>query len=333
MRLQNRAGRSRFFTLLGLTVVTVAFVAATRRQLPAALTIAPSSHDFDSVVVQTGVGQTFDFNVTRSPGGGPTDSLVASVTGPNAGDFRVPGRSNRCGGPSLQRAPSCNLGVDFVPTALGVRNATLVVSDTRGNSGTAALTGTGIFGCRVNVVHCNYGDHYSGNLQWTEALTFSSTTGTSSRSSQRIIGVTINVTKGGAFCDGTYTDTSATYESGKMIGFSKARGPIQGPGLLTVEFEKDGGNLVYEVAVACPSAQYTESTTDLISGQTVHRQVQGTPAEMDGREYRSYKLPASAVGIDLSGRVHDTHPDADPVNGGAGTITLVWTLNRVIHVP
>jgi hypothetical protein len=85
--------------------------------------------------------------------------------------------------------------------------------------------------------------------------------------------------------------------------------------------------------VACPSAQYTERSTDVISGQTYTKQVGATPPELDGREWESFEQPASALGIALSGRVHDTHPEEDPTNGVSGTVTLVWTLNRVVHVP
>jgi len=328
----DRTGRS-WFQALGVLVALASIAAAAPHSWPGtALTIAPSSHDFGTVTVGTGVGQGVFFTVTLPPGGGPADSVSVSIAGQNAGDFRLapPAANNECATPQW-RTGSCRLVVEFVARAVGARNASLVVADTRGNRGTATLKGTGAFGCRMNVVTCNYSDHYSGNLQWTEVRTLNNSSGSNDSYAQLTIGVTVNVTGGVAFCDGTYTDTTAARDAGKLIGFSGSHGAIHGQGLFAVEFNMNKG--VYKVTVACPSAQYTYRHTDVISGQTYTKQTASTPPELDGREWETFEQPASALGVALAGSLRDAHPDTDPSNGVSGTVSLTWTLNRVKAVP
>jgi hypothetical protein len=63
-----------------------------------------------------------------------------SIEGPNAGDFA---QSNVCTN-QLAAQSKCTILVNFTPTALGARTATLTVSDDGGESPqTVALTGTG----------------------------------------------------------------------------------------------------------------------------------------------------------------------------------------------
>jgi sugar lactone lactonase YvrE len=66
--------------------------------------------------------------------------LMTSFTGANPADFQVSG--NTCG-MSLNAGASCAVNVDFAPTATGTRSAVLTVTDSAGDSATAAVSGTG----------------------------------------------------------------------------------------------------------------------------------------------------------------------------------------------
>lgn len=100
---------------------------------PAAIVLTPASLTFAATVVnQTSAAQT----ITVSNTGGTSSALSAPVL---TGDFQL--TANTCGA-TLAAQTGCSLSVAFTPTANGVRNGTLAVSDGAGTQ-TASLTGTG----------------------------------------------------------------------------------------------------------------------------------------------------------------------------------------------
>ena len=95
---------------------------------------------FGSQVLTTAAtGQT----VTLANGGTSTLSIYGvALSGVNAADFWL--KATTCG-TTLAASASCNITVQFLPTALGTRSAALLVSNSSGNASlSAALSGTGI---------------------------------------------------------------------------------------------------------------------------------------------------------------------------------------------
>jgi len=110
----------------------------------ASATIVPSSLPFGNQTVSTTSTQQ-SITVTSNGTAGLIISNIA-VTGTNAGDFM---ETTNCpiGGAGLAVGNNCGIFVSMTPTALGARNASVVITDNQGNvSGSqqsVTLTGTG----------------------------------------------------------------------------------------------------------------------------------------------------------------------------------------------
>lgn len=98
-------------------------------------------------------GPAGSYNFCDQPTGGATATQAFTVTatnavtglnisfsGTNPGDFQA--ASNNCG-TSLAAGTSCSINIDFGPSATGSRSAVLSVSDSAGDTATAAVFGTG----------------------------------------------------------------------------------------------------------------------------------------------------------------------------------------------
>jgi hypothetical protein len=83
---------------------------------------------------------TLDYD---QPDIGPVTVTPATVIGPDASSFTI--AYDNCQGAILYPGNSCQLGLRFVPAALGPRTATLAIGDTSGTTD-VALAGTGITG-------------------------------------------------------------------------------------------------------------------------------------------------------------------------------------------
>jgi hypothetical protein len=326
----TRPGRVTF-ALAALVVLTAGAVARF------ALIITPAAHDFGQVIVGA-QGTNFQFKVTVPPGGGPANIIHRQYGGTNALDFRDYSGLFLNVGPniiacadSIPQSGICYFWVEFIPHALGPRSGTIQVWDNRGNSGTATLTGTGIFGCTMYEGLCSYAGAYSGTVSWSGALSIQQ--GAGSTSGPRRIGtwtndITVSVVNGVATCQGSSVHDEKEYEGTRLDQSRKADGVVSGPGIVTVEFKKEDGQLVYQITAACPSAQVTETFTDYLSGQTSTTTSKAKPA--DWRDRTSIDPdPASAVGMNLlSGSKTFPHPDEDPLNGVTGKMTFTWSLKR-----
>lgn len=76
----------------------------------------------------------------KNSGTAPVTIRTLAITGPNAGDFQI--HSGSCIPGPLPAGGSCPIFLSFLPTATGIRSATLVVTDDAGVQ-TVALTGVG----------------------------------------------------------------------------------------------------------------------------------------------------------------------------------------------
>jgi archaellum component FlaF (FlaF/FlaG flagellin family) len=104
----------------------------------ATATIAPATIDYGPQVV--GLASTKTVTVTNN-GPGPLAVRTAAVTGTNAADWTV--SNNRCTA-LLASGASCTIDISFIPSAVGGRSASLVVTDSsQAGGGTVALSGTG----------------------------------------------------------------------------------------------------------------------------------------------------------------------------------------------
>lgn len=97
------------------------------------LSITPSPQDFGAVIM--GATSSRTLQVVNS---GTAGSVTTAITGTNTGDFAV--TANTCGG-TIAAGVTCSVTVQFGPTTLGARTASLVMSGS-GFSSSATLNGT-----------------------------------------------------------------------------------------------------------------------------------------------------------------------------------------------
>jgi N-acetylneuraminic acid mutarotase len=102
----------------------------------------PASAGFGSqAVAQPGPSLFVPVVVT---GDAPLWVTGTTVTGPNAGDFRIPAGGDGCSGNApIPVAGVCWIELRFIPGALGARSATLTISSNAGDR-SVALDGTGV---------------------------------------------------------------------------------------------------------------------------------------------------------------------------------------------
>lgn len=118
-------------------VPPVFFILLNTTPPPPIVGISPSNLDMGAQVV----GSTAQKTVTVSNTGGSALTIAAiTISGANAGDFS---QSNTCGS-TLAGGSSCTITITFKPTAGGIRNATLSITDNAsGSPHTANVSGTG----------------------------------------------------------------------------------------------------------------------------------------------------------------------------------------------
>lgn len=88
-------------------------------------TVSPAIQNFGLVHYSGGMGTVALFNKT-------TAALAIgaiSIAGPDAGDFRI---FDALGGTTIQPQQSALLGIEFIPTSLGVKTAALLIRDNQG---------------------------------------------------------------------------------------------------------------------------------------------------------------------------------------------------------
>ncbi len=306
----DRAAKRPTGELKRLTVAAV-FVVVTAAAA-AGVTVTPAQYDFGKTAVPGGTS-LHQFTVSSAPG----DWLDLSVTGPNAAEFIITGKgtngadasgrfSTQCLDADYNPTSSCPVDMDFKPSSMGVKTATLIVANRRGERATVPLRGEGVVaGCEWKVVSCNYGHLYSGTFRWTSGL--------SAPGSQYSEHVQVDIVNGVATCNGSATQS----EQGQS-----RTGAITGKGLLAVEFERDDKKrLVYRITAACPTPDWP-ATPDAA----------GTPsqrAEMGHNDRSTYEQPATAIAqADLTGSSSYPAPETDNLNGVTGAVSISWSLKQ-----
>ena len=104
-----------------------------------AVSLWPTSLDFTEIV--GGASSTFFVTLTNT-GTDPVTISPVTFEGPNSADYLS--SPDTCSGAAIMPTSSCSVGVTFIPTAAGSRDATLIFADNAANNPqTVRLTGTG----------------------------------------------------------------------------------------------------------------------------------------------------------------------------------------------
>jgi hypothetical protein len=107
--------------------------------VPPALTVSPTSHNYGSRLHNT-TGPAFNFVVTNT--GGFSMQIEFHMGGTNANQFAFVTSSNTCIG-RIPIGASCQVGVQFAPTSVGAKSATMNAVGLYSVTASAALTGVG----------------------------------------------------------------------------------------------------------------------------------------------------------------------------------------------
>jgi hypothetical protein len=99
------------------------------------LTLAPTSHDYESVAVDSSSTRVFEL---ENMGDGPTGELTVTLTGSTAFDIDT----DSCSGETLAPGESCEVGVTFEPVAAAAVSGELEIGD-GDQSVSASLEGSG----------------------------------------------------------------------------------------------------------------------------------------------------------------------------------------------
>lgn len=286
-----------------------------------AITIQPSSHDFGPTLVPNGVALA-QFTLTGTPG----DSMYLSITGPDAAVFSLAGESAVfCLDADYRPTASCPIDMDFRPTTVGPKTATLVVTNRRGQRATASLRGEGVsaVGCRPVLVPCNYANLYSGSIQIFSVDSVSA--------EDHVVrfetDINLAVVNGVVTCTGTRRESEKIGYRGKFNSEMAGSGPIAGSGMLAVEFQREEGKPVYVLTYACPEPRMTRTSTDLNYGTSTSETFPGAPADWRNSERLADPQPSTGAGMTpLTGGFTSTR--RDPANSAGGTTKSMWELRR-----
>jgi len=107
--------------------------------VPPALTVSPASHDYGSRLHNT-TSPAFNYVVTNT--GGFSMQIEFHMVGANANQFPFVPSSNTCIG-QIPIGASCHVGVEFAPTSVGAKSATMNAVGLYDVTASAALTGSG----------------------------------------------------------------------------------------------------------------------------------------------------------------------------------------------
>lgn len=102
------------------------------------ITVTPASHDFGQTLV--GTSRAMQFTASSTVG----DSMVVGITGPQAAAFSADKSFLKCADPQGIPTLSCALVVTFSPASVGIKTATLVVTNGTGQRASVPLQGEGV---------------------------------------------------------------------------------------------------------------------------------------------------------------------------------------------
>ncbi len=134
------------------------------------LTVSPTSLTFPSTAFLT-TSKTLFVTAKNANTVAITVSSVG-LTGTNAGDFVI--KSNTCGA-SIAPNVSCKIGVAFAPGTIGLKQATLMLSDSATNSPQlVSLSGTGTPQIKLTPATAGFGTILVGSTSAAKVFTFKS---------------------------------------------------------------------------------------------------------------------------------------------------------------
>jgi hypothetical protein len=236
----------------------------------------------------------------------------------------------------------CKLPINFKPTSGGEKRG-ILNAIIGGQPVAVPLSGMGVWDCRPAIVPCNYFEYYSGSFKWHKTVDIEpNLRQPTTRELHLDEGVTATITNGKVICLGTYQSKETSYVGARKKTQEQEQGPINGPGLITVEFgmgdpdaDEEAGEdkgYYYEVKVDCPthsgnwsSEGYPGVGEDTPVGRETGRR-EPTPARMRGEEHYSNRHPARTFEGLLRGSRVEPSEENDRVNGVTGTIRTSWSL-------
>ena len=121
---------------------------------PAQISITPASLAYGSVV-PGGTPEAFTFTVTNT-GGVSTSALALGLSGTDSSQFQNNVVDDLCTGQVLAPSGSCTVVIEFDPTSVGLKLASLDVSATTGGSDSSALAGLGVAAAELSIIPSIY---------------------------------------------------------------------------------------------------------------------------------------------------------------------------------
>ena len=291
--------------------------------------IAPTSADFGKLSVGASVSRSF--TLTR----GDTLRTIVSLGGANPTEFFIRGPENSmhrgeadtlygCWDERAGRSlPTCDVNVDFRPTALGIKAATLVVTDAHGQKATAALRGEAIVPvCKPVLVPCNWAIGYTGFIHIHQVDSVSN----SDRKAKYETLVDINIDRGNVTCLGTRREFEQSLVDDKPVDELTFDGKINGTGMAAIEFQPDASNkMTYVLTYACATPAGNRVSKSLRFGTSETDKVLPEPADWSNSRMIGEPQPAIAAGMaPLIGK--HTSTSWDPANKEGGYIKADWEL-------
>jgi len=295
------------------------------------IVVSPPGHNFEAMVN----GQSgWPFRVTLPRSTNPQDTLRVKIVGRDASQFGLDlGPTGGIAGLGAStcdkdwRGGSCIYIVVFRPTSRGLKDATLEVSDARGNANRVPLSGIAIESCRPVQVPCNYLDLYEGVISTRTALETAGQNPTG-RTGRWLTETTVTIAGGTVWCQVGRNDSEEDNHGGRRRSRSSESGTITGDGLAAIEFRKlRGGGWEYTLKFACPEPATTGTSIDYESNTSGTSNTPASPVKWTG-QLAIDPTPVKAIGEPLVGKQIDPYDNAGSNDGVQGGTTTTWSLKR-----
>ena len=219
----------------------------------------------------------------------------------------------------------CKVDTEFRPTSLGVKFATLVVTDHHGHRSTAALQGEGVTAqCRAVHVPCNWDISYSGTIKISQV---DSVINEDRRVRYETV-VDVSIILGKVQCSGQRNEIEQTVYKQVPENEMKAVLSITGPGMAAIEFQPgEDGKMTYVLTYACPTPEGKRESRSLRGGSVEVEKVESTPADWRGSQQVGVPQPATEQGM---AKLEGTWSDGtwDPDNKAGTFIKATWNLRK-----
>lgn len=177
--------------------------------------------------------------------------------------------------------------------------------------------------CLALLVPCNQAHLYSGEI----TIKTRDSLMTNDDNDLYVEDLKITVDRGNATCTGTRSEREETRYRGVLESTVVSGGPINGPGLLAIEFSRSEGRPVYTMRYACPTATMDSRNTNARTGVSEITVVPAEPADWRREALVADPQPATSQNMpELSGSQTDRRQVPD--DAVSGITTTVWQLKR-----